>query len=468
MEQKLSKKVIISKEHKDSKQRSTEEKMLKKEAKERAREVELIKRMEARNIRENWLRLDNAALIYPAIGSAEWNSVFRLCVIVAEKVNPQYLQQALDETLVRYPFFNVSLCDGLFWHYFQVLDTKPKIEREVDYPCRPFVFNRKNQIFRVLYLDNKISFETFHSLTDGGGAIQFFNTLLVRYFELCGTQYANLNKFNLNVRDLPSIEESEDSFRRFATKGKCKPRKESVAFAIKGPLENPNILKVVTGVVDIVELKRIAKEFDATINEFLSAIYLKVMIAEKRHQNKQHKNPVKLSVPVSLRHFYPTKTMRNFSQYINLEIPVDREEGTFAMLLEIVKKQSKQLNKDYVQQSINTNVKSERNFFVRIMPVFIKDPVLKIVFNRVGERLFTSTISNLGVCKLPDELNDKILNYHFVLGATKLNRINLTVGTFNGKCSLTFSTRLVEMRVIRDFFKTLSELGLKVEVFSNL
>ena len=134
-------------------------KTLKKEAKERAKQAELIKRTEARNIRENWFNLDNAALIYPAIGSTEWNSVFRISAVITESVNPVYLGQALDDTLKRFPFFNVSLCDGLFWHYFQVLDKPPQIEVEQNYPCRPFVFNRKNQIFRVLYLDNKISFE---------------------------------------------------------------------------------------------------------------------------------------------------------------------------------------------------------------------------------------------------------------------------------------------------------------------
>ena len=443
-------------------------KTLKKEAKERAKQAELIKRTEARNIRENWFNLDNAALIYPAIGSTEWNSVFRISAVITESVNPVYLGQALDDTLKRFPFFNVSLCDGLFWHYFQVLDKPPQIEVEQNYPCRPFVFNRKNQIFRVLYLDNKISFETFHSLTDGGGAMRFFNTLLVRYFELCGVKYKNLSKYNLNVKDLPSIEESEDAFRRFAEKGNCKPRKENVAFAIKGPLENQNILNVVVGVVDIDALKNLAHQYGVTINEFLSAIYLKVMINEKRHDNKQQKRPIKLSVPVSLRKYYPSRTMRNFSQYLNYEIPVSKENGNFAMLLNIVKEQSKNLNVEHFQQMINTNIRSERNFFVRIMPLAIKDPVLKLFYNRVGERLFTSTLSNLGVCELPEELNEKISNYHFILGATKLNRINLTAVTFNGKCSITFSSRLVEGRVIREFFKTLADVGLKVEIYSNI
>lgn len=443
-------------------------KTLKKEAKERAKQAEVAKRIEARNFRENWFKLDNAALIYPAIGSTEWNSVFRISVILKQNVDKNILQNALDDTMKRYPFYNVSLCNGLFWHYFQVLENKPKIELETDYPCRPVEFSRNNQIFRVLYLDNKISFETFHSLTDGGGAIQFFNTLLVRYAELKGITFENLNKYNLNVRDLPSPEESEDAFKRYAEKGKTKPRSENVAFAVKGNLEPIQVLKVITGTLDIQELKKIAKDYNATINEFLCAVYLRVLIDEKKRDKKQVKRPVKLSVPVNMRRFCSSKTMRNFSQFINMEIPIDKEEGTFALILEIVKEQSKNFNKDYLQQIINANVKSERNFFVRILPLCLKDPLLKLVYSRFGERQFTSTLTNLGVCSLPDEMNDLIENYYVILGATKLNRINLTAITFNGKCNLTFSTRLVDVRIIKNFFAKLIEFGLKIEVFSNI
>ena len=284
-----------------------EKKVISKEEKDYARELEQIKRVEARNIRENWFKLDNAALIYPAIGSAQWNSVFRMSVITRQPVDKDKLQQALDLTLLRYPFYNVSLREGMFWHYFQVLESKPLIEPEKDYPCRPFIFNERKQIFRVLYMDNKISFESFHSLADGGGAAHFFNTLLVCYFELCGADIKNY--LNFNVRDLPDSEENEDAFKRFFDKTKSRPRKEKTAYAVKGNLEPIQVLKTITGLVSVTKLKEITKQYDATVNEFLTAIYFQALIAEKIRSNKQHNRPVKISVPVNMRKFYSTKTM---------------------------------------------------------------------------------------------------------------------------------------------------------------
>ncbi len=443
-----------------------EKKVISKEEKDYARELEQIKRVEARNIRENWFKLDNAALIYPAIGSAQWNSVFRMSVITRQPVDKDKLQQALDLTLLRYPFYNVSLREGMFWHYFQVLESKPLIEPEKDYPCRPFIFNERKQIFRVLYMDNKISFESFHSLADGGGAAHFFNTLLVCYFELCGADIKNY--LNFNVRDLPDSEENEDAFKRFFDKTKSRPRKEKTAYAVKGNLEPIQVLKTITGLVSVTKLKEITKQYDATVNEFLTAIYFQALIAEKVRSNKQHNRPVKISVPVNMRKFYSTKTMRNFSQFINMEMPIEKENSDFTEILARVKEESKLFNKEYLQGSINANVKSERNFFVRIMPLCVKNFALKMVYNKVGERQFTSTLTNVGLIKLPDELNQYIEHYFMVLGATKLNRINLTVASYLDECAITFSSRLTENRIIKSFFNILSSFGLDINLFSNL
>ncbi len=447
--------------------KTKQEKIEIKEAKRQLAEAERIKRIQAQNIRENWLKLDNAAMIYPAIGSSQWNSVFRLSVILKDKVDKEKLQQALDDSLVRYPFFNVSLRNGLFWHYFQILDHKPVIEEEKDYPCRPFEFEKREQIFRILYMENKISFESFHSLTDGGGALQFFNTLIVRYFELCGVSYKDLYKYNLNVKDLPDEEEREDAFRRFANKEKSRSRKEKVAYAVKGNLEPIQVLKVVTGLVDLGQLKEISKAHNATINEFLTAVYFVALCSEKARQHFQNNKPIKISIPVSMRRFYGSKTMRNFSQFVNMELPLDKEKAEFCDILNIVKEESKLINKDYLQGSINANVKSEKNFFVRIMPLGIKNFVLKLVYSKVGEKLFTSTLTNVGLIKLPEELNEKIEHYFVVLGATKLNRINLTANSFGNECAITFSSRLKENRIIKNYFKFLSEFGLNIKIFSN-
>jgi len=452
---------------KNKKQAQLAQKNLKKDIRERARMSEQLRKMHDRDIRENWFKLDNAALIYPAISSTNWNSVFRLSVITKQAVDPDKLQIALDDTLKRYPFFNVALREGVFWHYFQVLDKRLLIEKEKTYPCQAFAFNNRAQVFRVLYMDHKISFETFHSLTDGGGATRFFNTLIIRYFELCGAVFSDISSFDCNSRDLPSLEENEDSFKRVATKQKPRSRGEKSAYQVKGNIEPVQKLRTVTGLVSVGALKEVAHKYNATINEFLTAVYFGALLLDKKYKNIQQKYPIKISVPVNMRRFFASSTLRNFSQFVNMELPIEMENGSFEEIIARVKEESKNFNIDYLQGSINANVNSEKNIFVRLMPLSIKNFALKLIYNRVGERQFTSTLTNIGQIKLPAKVSEYIEHYFMVLGATKLNKINLTALSYGDECALTFSTRLTETAIIRNFFQKLTSFGISAKVFSN-
>lgn len=443
------------------------QKNLKKQIKERARVEERQIRSRERDIRENWFKLDNAALIYPAIRSANWNSVFRLSVILRDRVDPDKLQQALDDTLRRFPFFNVALREGIFWHYFQVLDKKLLIQKETNYPCQAFAFNRRTQVFRVLYMDYKISFETFHSLTDGGGASRFFDTLLIRYFELCGADFADLGEFDCNTRDMPRQEENEDAFHRVATRQKSRGRGEKRAYQVRGKVEPVQKLRTVTGIVDLPSLKAVAHTYAATINQLLTTVYFMALLQDKKYTHTQSELPIKISVPVNMRRFFASTTLRNFSQFVNMELPLSEEEGDFEKILDLVRGQSQNFNPEYLLGSINANVASERNFFVRIMPLKVKNFALKVVYNSVGERQFSSTLTNIGLHRMPAKASEYIEHYFMVLGATKLNKINLTAVGFGEECALTFSTRLAETQIVRDFFLKLRELGLEPKIFSN-
>lgn len=441
-------------------------KELSKQAKQRKKEAAYIKRLENRAFRENWYKLDNAATIYPAICSSNWNYVFRVSAELKKNIDKDKLQQALDLTVKRYPIFNVCIRNGLFWHYFQPVAGTPLVEEEKEYPCQPFNVNKKQALIRVLYYNNKICFEIFHALTDGYGATVFFNTLLTCYLELCGNKIAISDK-RFNVQDNFVEEEGEDAFRQYARFDKTKSRKEHKAFAVEGELMPPSVLKIIKGTASVAKVKEVAKTFDATVNEFLSAIYINSMLMQKK-RSKSSKLPVKLSVPVNLRRHFETRTLKNFSAYYNLELPLDKEDVDFATLIKIIQQQKATFNDEFLLRFLSSNVKSERNFFVRIMPLSIKDFVLKMVYNFLGEVLYTSTISNIGVIDLPDNVAKHIESYYVSLGSTKLNRFNLAVVSLNDKMEMCFTSRLKSNQIMQDFFTQLASFGIDVEVETNM
>ena len=50
-----------------------------------------------------WMKLDNAAKIYPAAMSRSWNALFRVSAVLSEPVDPAVLQKALDRCMKRFP-----------------------------------------------------------------------------------------------------------------------------------------------------------------------------------------------------------------------------------------------------------------------------------------------------------------------------------------------------------------------------
>ena len=66
-----------------------------------------------------WRKLDNAALAFPLVTGKHDTRVFRFYCDCKEPVDPEILQEALDETMKKYPLFQTVLRKGLFWFYLE-------------------------------------------------------------------------------------------------------------------------------------------------------------------------------------------------------------------------------------------------------------------------------------------------------------------------------------------------------------
>jgi len=455
---------IKGKEKREIKENNIQQK--KKELEEKKRK-KIIEKYENRTFRinnlESYFELDNAATIYPSVISEEWSAGYRVSAILKQDVNPFVLQQALEKTLLRFPFYNVTIKKGFFWYYFQRLSNFPQVLQEKEYPCSSFDFRGDRHIFRVLYYKNKISYEGFHAIGDGYGAVVFINTLLTNYFKMLGID-VEYGDYPIDANDMPYIEEKEDSFIKYADLKEANPRSESKAFQIKGTRLESGQCRVVTGIMDLNQLKQIAKANNCNINEFLSANLLFALNNFKK-QTKISKLPVKISLTVDLRKFFESYTMRNFSSYKN--IAVDDVDAKFEDILDIVKKDLKAIDRDYLMKNVNANVLAQKNFFVRAMPLFLKDPVLKACFHSFGEKLWTMAFSNLGIIKTPECFKDLVDRYELIIGPGLVNGSNATVCTYNNKVVFTFSRINKEAEFEKIFWRQLTKLGIKVYIESN-
>src|SRR5664279_6660933 len=174
------------------------------------------KGIDTKSFQENgWLKLDNAAKLFPAIMSGELTSVFRITVSLKKPVKFSAIKEAVEITSRRFPYFSVSLGSGLFWYYLEYNNQLPRIQTEEKIPCTAFAAKRKNEpLYRILVKENRISVEFIHILTDGGGALEYLKTLLYTYFRLTGNQISSAEGIILPDSAI-SEGEMEDGYNRF-------------------------------------------------------------------------------------------------------------------------------------------------------------------------------------------------------------------------------------------------------------
>lgn len=415
------------------------------------------------------MTLDNAAKIYPAAMSKGWTALFRLSANLNDPIDADLLQKALDRTLPRFPSFSQRLKRGLFWFYLEPISQNLMIQRDVANPCvRMNLKENDGFMFRVRYHENRIAVEFFHVLTDGSGGLVFLKTLVAEYIELRYGETVPRDQSILDCREKADPGELEDSFLKHSG-ALTRSRKESASYLIPGT-EEKHYMNIITGLADVDKVLEVSKKYRATLTEFLvAALILSIEKIQLHHKPiRRHHKPVKICVPINLRKYYATKTLRNFSSYINPGIEPKYGDFSLEETIKIVHgHMSQELNEKLLNAKFTTNVKSEKNYALRLVPLFLKNPFLKLAFLHKGDKLSSSTVSNLGSVVLPESMQNHVNRLDFMLGPLKRNRVTCACISYNNVLAVNFTRKIREPDVERIFFTQLVKLGIKTTIESN-
>ncbi|MBO5772703.1 MAG: hypothetical protein J6R37_02760 [Clostridia bacterium] len=415
-------------------------------------------------LKRQWYKLDNAALIYPALNVGGKDAIFRLSVLLKKEVNPLVLQQAINDVVPRFPTITTSMRAGVFWYYFDSPAFPIKAEIQDKHPATPIAVSRRRPIVRVCYFKNEIACEFFHSACDGSGGLAFLNCLVARYLTLLGEKIEDTTNC-LNVFDKPSEKETEDSFQRVFDKNAPMLFKEERAYHTKGTQLPGEKLVYRKLICSASQLHSIAKQFNCTITILLSALLLLAFKHEKDFHHSKDNNPIKLSVPINLRKFYDSQTVRNFSSY--LYATYVESDNLQDLINELKVQWEKQNNKAYCDGMISYNCRSQNNIFIKLTPLVLKNIVLGAVYKAKGDARNTASFSNLGIVKAPKEFAEHIHRYEFNFGKTFSTPIGMTAVTFGDCLVINLSSQIRETVVERHFVEQLSKLGAKMAVECN-
>ena len=116
---------------------------------------------------------------------------------------------------------------------------------------------------------------------------------------------------------------------------------------------------------------------------------------------------------------------------------------------------------------IVANVKFEQALILKLMPLFIKNTAMKMVYDQIAESRTCITMSNLGEVKVPDAMRPFVEKFHFILTVQATTPNNCGIASYNGKLYISFIRNIKESRLERNFFTTLRQLGLHVHIESN-
>ena len=417
-----------------------------------------------------WLRLDNAAKIYPAALRRNWSSLFRLSATLTEPIDKTLMRGALDVTVRRFPSICSRLRKGLFWYYLQALDQAPPLSPEYSHPLTRMPLGQIRQCgLRVIVYENRLALEVFHSLTDGSGALVFLKSLLAEYLE---------RKHGITVPPSPDIpdrmeapapEELEDSFQKHgAPKGLT--RKQSNAWRLKGTPEKDGFVNLTCFSLDVDKVRQKAREYGVGVTAFLGAVMmqaLQTLQAEQIPQTKNRKN-IKIQIPVNLRGLFPSRSLRNCAMYTTPEIQPSLGRYSFREICAAVHhRMGLEVNAKHMGMMITANVSAERVMAVRLMPLFIKNIVMRAVFDAVGERKYCLAMSNMGKVTVPEAMEPYISHFDFMVGVQATAPYNCGIVSFGKELRINFVRSIRQSGLELHFHKALQELGLEAQVSSN-
>jgi len=424
-----------------------------------------------------WYRLDNSAKIYPAIMSDRQTTLFRFAVTLKEAIDPNLLQQALENIYDRYPYYNVTLGKGLFWNYLEKNNEPHSIHCDTPSPCENInAVYYNGYLYKVLYFKNKIATEFSHVMTDGYGGLEYTKTLLMEYLRLSGHTIENDGSVIEPDSKIDPTELYDDHIRYSASPDYPQPEENERnlfgdirAFQTKGHLLPMGTYNIITGVMEVADLKKISKYYGVTITELLVAVYMDALIAIQKDQIKKPAKyqSVAIQVPANMRTMLESKSMRNFSLFVTPTVePPDFPDfdGLISFINGFIRENTKL---DKMMQLMRDNVSVGENIFVRHIPLFLKLPITKYIATTQGSTQHSGTLSNLGLIKLPPSMAKHVEYITCNLGPDPYSKATCAMVGFNGKIYVTFGRVIKDAVIERNFFRRLRKLGISIKIQSN-
>ncbi len=410
-----------------------------------------------------WMKTDTASIMFSCLSSKKWGRTFRIAMVFKDiEIDEALLIKAAEDIRPRYPSMHTRIRKGFFWNYQEFTDGLPEIRPEHSHTLMPITMRNDNRPdFRIVYNKRRIAVESSHTLGDGKGASEYFKALIRRYVEL------HENPESEYILTEPSAKEITNAYADYYKKGGEKPDANAPeAYHLDCQIER-NFLQLIFAMIEVEDIHKAAKAKGLTITEFLVAA---LILGTIKHSKRPINEPVVIAVPVNLRRFFPTETVRNFTVQSKITFyPEGKTDWTFD---EVCNKITGQLKKntspEELQKQLNKFGDLVNSPVLKIVPNFIKQPVLRSSQKKTHAG-YTTILTNTGNTDVEASLAEKIERVEGVNGDTSGYGLVSTcsVASCNGLMSLCFSICSHDTSWPKECIRVLSSQGLNIRVEST-
>ncbi len=410
---------------------------------------------------DKWYKVDNVAKVFLATHSARDTRTLRVSCTLTEDIDADILREALERTIVSRSLFQVRIRRGFFWNYIEATDVRPVVTEEHDRPC-PVLYGKNYKgilHYKVTYYHRRINLEVFHALTDGAGALEFLNILVLNYLNIkYPDRFLGIDLGNNGSE----AEREEDGFERFRSNdGKgtgISVAKVKRAYHIRGMKLPYDQLQFFEVSMSGKKVREMAKSSGVGISGLLGAVLMMAIYNDMPFVKR--KLPVTISMPVNLRNYFPSETSRNFFNSINISHVFTGGESVPELAKEFEENMKKCLDPDSVRQNMDNYQKLERLFFIRMVPLALKQPVVKY-FSKKENKSVSAVISNLGIMKLPKQMDGYVEGYSALCSH---NGLFITVLSYGDTMTFGITSSYRNTGVIKNFVRAFSKNGIEVTV----
>lgn len=416
-----------------------------------------------------WMKNDTVSIMFSAVDTVRTSRLFRVSAIFKdEEIDPARLKEAVKIAMQRYPLYLHRNTKGFFWTYLEKAEGMPQVLPEEHRPAElRRLGNDGTPEIVFIYYKRRLSLETTHVLGDGAGTLELLKTVVAHYMILGGAEKSDFP--GIRFGDEKATEtEFEDPFARYSNNESLSVPKRDDAYTIPYEFEE-NYQNHISGLVAISDIKPICKEKQITVSEFLAA---GIILAMLHTAEKPIDKTIIIDVPVNLRNYFPTDTIRNFASSVPLQFnPNGKMDYTFDEIAQLIKGKLAQVNtKENQQAFINKNYALTQKKVLQIIPYFIKKPVLNMMQKKSHTREMTLIMSNVGNVVLPEIMSKKIERIEVVSGDARVYNMPMFfyIVSMNGYMNMVFGLSGKDRRLCSEFFRILSSMGINVRIESSM